>query len=121
MTARKKPTKRARAKACDVLFGTLVRAPGYCINCGSTEVIQCAHGFSRSYHAVRWDLRNAFPLCRREHMHFTHRPLEWDEWLHATWGDDLYEELRALALTHQWPDMEVLHAELKERVAELVA
>lgn len=122
MPPRKKPSKFKRRTACDGMFSKLVRArDGACVICGANEYLQCAHGFSRSYHAVRWDFRNAWALCRSHHVYFTHRPLEWDEWLHKVWGDAQYAELRALALTHRWPDMEALHAELKERVQELVA
>jgi len=113
MPPRKKPSKRATAKQCDAVFGRIVRAPGICMNCGSTEVIQCAHGFSRSYRATRWDRRNGFNLCRKCHMHYTHRPLEWDAWLRRLWGDRLYDEMRALALTHLCPDLDELFAELK--------
>lgn len=118
MTPRKKPTKRARAKACDAMFGKLIRSGGHCVNCGSAEYLQCAHGFSRSYHAIRWDTRNAFCLCRSCHVYYTHRPLEWDQWLRDVWGSQ-YAVMRALALTHQYPDMEALHAELTERAKAL--
>ena len=117
MPAAKPQKKRMNlTKKADAIFGKIIRAPGWCINCGSTEVIQCAHGFSRSYRAVRWDDRNAFPLCRGCHVKYTHRPLEWDEWLRHWWGDQTYSDVRALALTHVRPDLDALVVELRERV-----
>ena len=115
MTARKpkRPPNRTQLLArCDLLFGRIVRHAGRCENCDSTEFLQCAHGFSRSYRTVRWDRRNAFCLCRGCHVYFTHRPLEWDGWLRERWGDSLYAELRGLALTHRPPDLSELAAEL---------
>ena len=116
-----KPQKKRMAltKKADALFGKIIRASGHCINCGTTEVIQAAHGFSRRYLAVRWDERNCFALCRREHMHFTHHPLEWDEWLHNQWGDPLYNELRRLALDGRKPDFDELIPALEARLAEV--
>lgn len=121
MTVKKKVSKSARAKSCDVMFSKIVRVIGYCQNCPSTENLQAAHGFSRSYRAVRWDFRNCFALCRSCHVYFTHRPLEWDVWLRKAWGDVLYDELRALALTYTYPDIEVLYGELKARLEQVAA
>lgn len=106
--------KRATVKQCDQVWGRIIRAPGFCCNCGGTEVIQAAHGWSRSYIATRHDLRNGFNLCRACHVYYTHRPLEWMDWLLERWGPRLFGELRALALTHQRPDLDALLAELKE-------
>jgi hypothetical protein len=117
---RKKGTKTRLRDECDALFGKLVRGRGPCLACGAWENLQCAHGFSRSYQAVRWDDRNAFPLCRGCHVKFTHRPLEWDEWLRHWWGDETYCEVRALALTHVRPDLNELVAVLRERVKQEV-
>jgi hypothetical protein len=109
VTAKK---KQNRTKACDALFGKIVRATGICPNCGQTWDLQCAHGFSRSYHALRWDEENAFSLCRGCHFKYTHRPLEWDEWLKARWGEDRYWQLRQIALTAPNPDLDETHARL---------
>ena len=113
---RRKGDKTKRMEECDRLFGRLVRGRGPCVCCGSFEFIQCAHGFSRSYRAVRWDDRNAFPLCRACHVRFTHRPLEWDQWLRERWGALEYEAIREQALTHRAPDMDELVLTLRERV-----
>jgi hypothetical protein len=113
---RKKGEKTKRTDECDKLFGMLVRGRGACVVCGSFEFIQAAHGFSRSYRAVRWDDRNCFPLCRADHVRYTHRPLEWDVWLRERWGALEYEAIREQALTHQAPDMDELVLVLRERV-----
>lgn len=97
----KKPMKRA-----DEAFSKLVRSRGICES-GRQEhkgILQCAHGFSRRYGATRCDERNAFALCSGCHVYYTHRPLEWDEWLRERWGEGLYAEIRSLALSGIRPD-----------------
>lgn len=106
---------------CDKVFAWLVRTSGPCARCGTEFNLQCAHGFSRSYRATRWDFRNAFPLCASDHMYFTHRPIEWDNWLRIEWGLDLYDEIRALALSHARPDTKALLVELRELERERLA
>lgn len=104
---------KARIDHLDRLFSILVRVDGQCVHCGATSGLQCAHGFSRRYRSVRWDSRNAFCLCQRCHMFFTHRPLEWDEWLRNRWGEPLYYELRTIALsTATRVDLDHVRAEL---------
>ena len=116
---KKKRKKATITDQADALFGKLIRSPGFCVTCGSTDTIQCAHGFSRSYRSVRWDFRNAFAQCRSCHFHFTNHPLEWDDWLRDKWGADLYAEMKALALSYRKVDMPALIADLKERVARM--
>ena len=45
-------------------------------------------------------------------------PRHWTDWLKATWGEALYDEIRALALSddkaHK-PNLKALAAELRER------
>lgn len=114
---RKKSKRQILEGKCDRLFSLIIRAGGKCesgrlARHGGT--LQCAHGFSRSYKAIRWDRRNAWCLCSACHVYFTHRPLEWDMWLVEQWGADLYAEMRALALGGELRDLEELHTELKE-------
>lgn len=101
---RKSPKKQTVVKTLDMECGAIVRARGRCEACGKTSDLQWAHGFSRRYRMVRWDLRNGFCLCRGCHLKFTVRPLEWDEWLRARWGEGLYDEIRALALSGEKVD-----------------
>ncbi len=101
-------------KTADKLCGDLVRARGRCQNgCGRTTGLQWAHGFSRRYHKVRWDLRNGFCLCATCHMRFTHNPLLWEMWLRAEWGDALYDEMRDLALKGPRADLKQIIASLR--------
>lgn len=111
---RKKPARQNWSAQCDAVFGRLVRAPGRCVECGSTYNIQCAHGLSRRYRATRWDLGNAFPLCQKCHMFYTYRPLEWDAWLLDHWGRELYDELKCRALLGAKVDLKAKLAELRE-------
>lgn len=60
------------------------------------HAFQCAHGFSRRYHATRWDPNNAWCLCRGCHVRYTHDPLGWDTWMMSRVDD--YWGLRRLAL-----------------------
>jgi hypothetical protein len=108
----KSTSTKAKVDHLDRLFSVLIRSAGVCVHCGATDRLQCAHGFSRRYRSVRWDFRNAFCLCQRCHMFFTHRPLEWDEWLRARWGDDLYTEVRRLALSTTKADLDVIRESL---------
>ena len=66
----------------DVAFSKYVRSrDGECLNCGSVDYLQAAHIHSRSYHAIRVNETNCVALCRSCHLRFTHRPLEWHEWV----------------------------------------
>lgn len=111
----KRPQKKKQtaAKTLDALVGSHVRSRGRCEACGKTSDLQWAHGFSRRYRAVRWDLRNGFCLCRGCHLKYTVRPLEWDDWLRERWGEELYAELRSLALTAGRVDHAALLAEFR--------
>lgn len=109
---KKGSSQKARVEHLDRLFSVLTRASGSCVHCGSTERLQCAHGFSRRYRNVRWDPRNAFCMCQGCHLFFTHRPLEWDEWLLGRWGADLYAEIRSLALSTAKVDLDAVRETL---------
>jgi hypothetical protein len=111
-------------RSCDILFAQIVRARGRCEAAMSRANpckgnLQCAHGFPRSYHKVRTDTRNAFCLCAGCHTYYTDRPLEWDDWLHAQWGDVLYAELRELALYGPRVDWKAERVRLSELWASI--
>lgn len=116
---KRKPTRVNQTKTCDSLFSKVIRSRGSCENCGQTTTLQCAHGFSRRYRAVRWDERNAFCFCARCHLYYTMRPLEWDDWLLERLGEQLYSELRGLALHAANPVLRDMLTILKNRAAEL--
>lgn len=96
-----------KAKA-DKLFHALIRSRGYCESgrVSHKGPLSCAHGFSRRYLAVRWDTRNAWCFCAGCHLYYTHRPIEWDNWMLAT--SIHYQELRGLALYGQCDINEVI-------------
>lgn len=105
-----KKSKRPRRKLlayADSLWSQIIRRPSACVICGKTERLQAAHGFSRRYHATRHDLRNGFCLCSGHHVFYTHRPLEWDMYLWANWGDWLYQKLRTKALANEKQDLDL--------------
>jgi hypothetical protein len=110
--------KRASiARECDRLWSLIVRSRGRSEISGSTENLQGAHGFSRSYKATRWLPLNGFALTQSEHVYFTYRPLEWDEHLRKSWGQPVYDELRAIALKNEKQDMPAVLAKLKAEAA----
>lgn len=110
---RKKTARKTAAAECDLIFSRLVRRPGFCANCGSTQNLQCAHGFSRRYRAVRCDLRNAWCLCKGCHLYFTMRPIEWDDFMLGRLGDLTYHDLRERALYGPKVDYRRLLADLR--------
>lgn len=131
---KRKGTPAALAREADRLWSLIVRysaSHGCEAGCGSSEgtiigphvgALQAAHGFSRRYRNTRWLPVNGFALCAAHHVYWTHRPIEWDEWLRVAWGQETYYELRLLALRTTPPDvsaaLEKLRAEAKERGIE---
>lgn len=116
--------KTHATEEADRLFSLIVRSPGRCAITDETHAgnLQCAHVFSRLYRSVRWDFRNAYPLCAKHHTYYTHRPEEWDDWRKARLGPDLYGELRGLALDPMTkPDLELVISELRLAWAALEA
>lgn len=105
-----KPKKTSLRKEADRLVGAAVRSRGICEMAGAGGVqcgghLQWCHIISRGYHAVRWDERNAFCGCQAHHVYFTHRPLEFERFVREKIGDEMFDELRRIALTHVFPDV----------------
>ena len=120
----KKRKKASVTKELDTLFSLVVRSVGKCEADDGRPCngpLQCAHGFTRSYRATRWDRRNAFCLCAGHHMFYTHRPLEWDEVLYSRWGTVEYLRLRMLATSGAKPDTAVLLEQLRAEVKRIAA
>lgn len=133
---KRKGKKASLAREADRLWSLLVRARGP-VTFGLCEYekgfrgnamicpaplstrFQAAHGISRRYRNTRWLLINGFCLCPAHHVYYTHRPLEWDEWLRIAWGEKVYNELRLLALRTTPPDvgaaLAALQSEAKAR------
>ena len=61
--------------------------------------LQAAHIITRSYGATRTDPLNGLCLCQGCHVFYTHRPLEWEEWIEERWPG-LWDHLKTKALTH---------------------
>jgi len=88
----------------DSLFSKMIRErDGHCVNCGSTHFLQCAHIITRSYKSIRTDEDNAVALCRSCHTYYTHRPLEWMDFIEETYPGRI-RALREKALTYQKVD-----------------
>lgn len=94
-------------RQADSLFSRLIRSRGTCeaANTGPacSGALQCAHIISRSYKSIRTDERNALCLCAAHHTYYTHRPLEWEDWVRESFGT-LWDELRVLALEYRSVD-----------------
>lgn len=122
MASQKK--RQSLSKQCDTLCAEIIkRRAGH--ECQSRRdvvhdfAVQWAHGFGRGYHAVRWDLRNSWCLCRSCHMYYTHRPIQWDDWMRETLGEAEYADLRALAVTYVTPDLKETRDSLKAVLGSL--
>jgi 5-methylcytosine-specific restriction endonuclease McrA len=113
---RVKAKKRIRAKSkrkmklhdADKLFSQYIRTrDGWqCRICGGIESIQCGHLVSRRYRALRWNPDNAIAICAKDHVFYTHRPLEWDATIEERWPGRLaLLKVQALA-TYVRPDYE---------------
>ena len=90
-------SRSSQRTAADRAFSLFIRKrDGACRACGSTDGLQCAHVWSRRYHAVRFDERNAVALCRGCHVKFTHSQALWDGWCEENIPE--YRHLRMLAV-----------------------
>lgn len=112
--------KVAKATA-DKWFSLIIRSSGQCYQCGESDPrqLQCAHIFSRRYLDTRWDEDNALCLCAACHMFFTHRPIEWEDFVSEEIGWDAYLRLRARAIKVTKPDYVELLDRLMSRMTEL--
>jgi len=116
------PKPKITTKKLDDVFRDIMRSQGKCHRCGrgpEQVVLQCAHGFSRRYRGTRWLEEANFCLCSGCHMFFTWRPIEWDDYMRNTWGEETYEHYRALAQAITKADKPALYAQLKARLEEI--
>lgn len=101
----------------DRLFGKLVRASGPCWAAETDgECLgptQCAHLFSRRYHATRHDFANARPMCLGHHHWFTEHPLAWAIYCRERLGEDAYHALQQKAIHGEVPDLADVIARLR--------
>lgn len=110
-------TEKKRWKdKCDALFSKIVRRVGFCIETKVKYNLQCAHIVSRSYHATAWDLDNAVCLFKNRHCYYTHHPVEWENFVNETIGEEKHKELKKRALNYKamkLSDYKELYARLK--------
>lgn len=59
--------------------------------------LQCAHVLPRRYATVRCDPFNAIALCASHHIYWTHRPIEFEDWVKAKYPGR-WEALRRKAV-----------------------
>jgi 5-methylcytosine-specific restriction endonuclease McrA len=102
--SRRPPKKADWMKRADKLFSKMIRdRDGACVACGSTEFLQCAHIISRSYKSIRVNPDNAVALCRSCHTFWTHRPIEWRQYVEGMFPGR-WTVLEELALQHERVD-----------------
>lgn len=115
---RKKSARQIKIDKCDELCAKIIKSIGYCESGRPDDKhggpLNWSHGHSRWYHAIRWDHRNSYSICRNCHAYYTRRDLEWKQWMRERLGDDEYEALWRLALTHVEPDLDETLTELRE-------
>lgn len=114
MIARKAPLRRGRPpkarserarsaliREADRLFSAIIRRRGVCRFCGTGPAarLDCAHVFEKSWAslAVRWDERNALPLCRDCHRWGHANKWEFLDRVERMLGADEYRALREKA------------------------
>lgn len=112
----KRKAKAPSMKEADRLFSLFIRQrDGVCQKCGDNWFLQNAHIISRSYRRVRFDPDNCMALCRKCHMYFTPRPIEWEDWCRKRGID--WDGLRYKALHGPLPDYKEVIAWLRTEVA----
>ena len=112
---RKKSKRKLKLHDADRLFSQFIRNRDawQCKACGSPFSVQCAHIISRTYRAIRWAPDNAVTLCKGCHIRYTHRPLEWHDWVEWKFPGR-YALLKAQALKpHAKPDYAEICSALK--------
>lgn len=105
-------TARSPMRQADQIFSKLIRhRDGHCLAVGyrfpCSGNLQCAHIHTRAYKSIRCDFDNAVTLCGGHHVFFTHRPLEWADWVEAMFPGR-WDELKRRALRYDrvnWPGM----------------
>lgn len=120
-TSSSKRTKATPMKRCDDLARAINR---YKVDCEGRPGhvckghLQWAHIQPRTYTGIRHDEDNALLLCLGEHVYFTHRPLEFIEFV----GEERWLDLkrRALAAQGQKIDWKAREAALRTRLGELL-
>lgn len=75
--------------------------------------LQWAHILGRGYRAVRHHPENAVALSREAHVHFTHRPVEWRNWVTDMYGAERLATIEDAAQHYQKVSLETVVEELE--------
>jgi 5-methylcytosine-specific restriction endonuclease McrA len=104
-TKRRQSVARGGPKkdSLDRWFSMIVRSVGVCASCGTSERLQCAHVVSRRYLGVRYSIDNAMCLCAACHLRYTHRPLEWEQFVISRMGEPALLDIKRRALAFRGP------------------
>lgn len=83
---KRKPKRTTLRNKADRLFSLKVRERGYCQAAGLDRLkcsgnLQCCHIEGRKNHRLRWDEMNALCMCQGHHIHYTHNPWGWQEFI----------------------------------------
>lgn len=113
----------------DILFSRIIRArAGWrCEACGTSykdrpQGLHCSHLFSRRHKSTRWDEDNAFAHCFGCHQRLGGDPVEFVAWAVSRLGQDKVDALRLKAHSvtkFTKAELELIHADLKQRLAEI--
>ena len=92
-------------KRADVLFSQKIRARGECESDrpNHSGMLQCAHIIGRGYKSIRTNELNALCLCQGCHLFYTHRPLEFRQWIEGQFPGR-WDELTVEALRYERVD-----------------
>lgn len=107
-------------RTADEVFSFLVRALcPFCVRCGHPSE-DCAHIFSRSYRSTRWDVDNAFGMCRACHRWAHANPGRFTAFVIGIIGQAAYDDLRARARTVSHDrDLSAIAADLRRQLREV--
>jgi len=91
--------KKPLIKKLDKAWSNKIKEYGMCEKCRKTSPLNAHHFYSRSIHAVRWDIDNGFCLCVGCHVFSSkfsaHKtPAEFVEWAVEKRGIQWYEAVK---------------------------
>ena len=103
-----------------VLFSNIIRErDGWtCQRCklpceDNKAYLDCSHVYGRGCKSVRWDLENAFAMCKKCHDFFTKNPEENKEFARIRLGERKFDLLTFRAKNPQKIDLALIYAGLK--------
>jgi hypothetical protein len=103
VSTRPRKKRQNYRQQADRIFSRYIRdRDGHCQASGEMfpckGTIQCAHIIPRRYGVIRCDPDNAIALCASHHIYWTHRPLEWTDWIETVFPGR-WDVLRRRAMT----------------------